>query len=80
MQKTNSVGFDNEKYLEIQTKAILERVGEFDKLYFEVGGRLTSDGHVRCEAGPTSAPRPSVGHPLPTGRSGKERIYRNSAQ
>lgn len=40
------IGFDNEKYLRAQTKAILERVSKFDKLYFEVGGRLTFDGHA----------------------------------
>lgn len=40
------IGFDNEKYLEAQTKAIKERVGKFDKLYLEIGGRLTYDGHA----------------------------------
>ena len=43
----NSVAFDNEKYLEEQTKAILERVGRFDnKLYLEFGGKLVFDHHA----------------------------------
>ena len=42
--KTNSVAFDNEKYLEDQTRAILERIERFDnKLYLEFGGKLLFD-------------------------------------
>ena len=41
------VGFDNEKYLEEQTDAILERVGKFDdKLFLEFGGKLCFDYHA----------------------------------
>ena len=41
------VGFDNEKYLEQQTEAILERVGKFDnKLYLEFGGKIVFDYHA----------------------------------
>jgi uncharacterized protein (UPF0371 family) len=41
------VGFDNEKYLEEQTKAILDRVNLFDhKLYLEFGGKLLFDYHA----------------------------------
>ncbi len=41
------IGFDNEKYLEEQTKAILERVKKFDdKLYLEFGGKLLFDYHA----------------------------------
>jgi len=41
------VGFDNEKYLEEQTRAILERVGRFGrKLYLEFGGKLVYDHHA----------------------------------
>lgn len=41
------VGFDNEKYLAEQTKAILERVARFDnKLYLEFGGKLLFDYHA----------------------------------
>ena len=44
MKKT---GFDNEKYLAEQTKAILERVARFDhKLYLEFGGKLLYDYHA----------------------------------
>ncbi|HUT99931.1 MAG TPA: DUF1846 domain-containing protein [Myxococcota bacterium] len=40
-------GFDNEKYLQEQTKAILGRVDKFcDKLYLEFGGKLTFDYHA----------------------------------
>ena len=40
-------GFDNEKYLTEQTKAILERVAKFDhKLYLEFGGKLLFDYHA----------------------------------
>lgn len=40
-------GFDNEKYLEQQTAAILERVNLFpDKLYLEFGGKLFFDYHA----------------------------------
>lgn len=41
------VGFDNKKYLEEQTKAILERVNRFNnKLYLEFGGKLIFDYHA----------------------------------
>lgn len=40
-------GFDNNKYLEEQTSAILERVQQFnDKLYLEFGGKLLYDYHA----------------------------------
>lgn len=32
------IGFDHEKYLEEQSKYILERVNRYDKLYLEFGG------------------------------------------
>ena len=39
-------GFDNEKYLEEQANAILERAAKFDdKLYLEFGGKLICDFH-----------------------------------
>ena len=41
------VGFDNEKYLKEQTKAILEIVAKFkNKLYLEFGGKLIFDYHA----------------------------------
>ncbi len=40
-------GFDNEKYLKEQTKAILERVETYDnKLYLEFGGKIIFDYHA----------------------------------
>lgn len=45
-------GFDSEKYLEEQSKFILERVNNFDKLYLEFGGKLIFDMHAkRCLPG-----------------------------
>ena len=41
-----NIGFDNEKYLEEQTTAILERVEGFSKLYLEFGGKLLYDYHA----------------------------------
>ncbi len=49
MEKTdqNMIGFDNEKYLEEQTAAILERVKRFNhKLYLEFGGKILYDYHA----------------------------------
>ena len=44
IQKT---GFDNERYIEEQTAAILDRVKRFDnKLYLEFGGKLLYDYHA----------------------------------
>lgn len=39
-------GFDTEKYLEIQSKEILKRVGNFEKLYLEFGGKICDDFHA----------------------------------
>ena len=44
---SKGVAFDNEKYLEQQTEAILERIGRFgNKLYLEFGGKLLFDHHA----------------------------------
>ena len=45
MQKT---GFDAEKYIEEQSKYILERInhGESERLYLEFGGKLVHDKHA----------------------------------
>lgn len=41
------IGFDNEKYVEMQSKRILERINNFDnKLYLEFGGKLFDDYHA----------------------------------
>ena len=39
-------GFDNKKYVKIQSKKIKERIKMFDKLYLEIGGKLFSDNHA----------------------------------
>lgn len=41
------IGFDNEKYLKIQSERIKERIAQFgDKLYLEFGGKLFDDHHA----------------------------------
>ncbi|MGM9946964.1 DUF1846 domain-containing protein [Floccifex sp.] len=41
------IGFDNQKYLEMQSKRIKERISQFgDKLYLEFGGKLFDDYHA----------------------------------
>jgi len=41
------VGFDNDKYLKMQSEHIMERIGKFgDKLYLEFGGKLFDDYHA----------------------------------
>lgn len=43
----NGIGFDNKKYLEMQSAKILERIKQFgDKLYLEFGGKLFDDYHA----------------------------------
>jgi len=41
------IGFDNEKYLKIQSEHIRDRIAQFDgKLYLELGGKLFDDHHA----------------------------------
>lgn len=41
------IGFDNQKYLKLQSERILERVAHFGgKLYLEFGGKLFDDYHA----------------------------------
>ena len=41
------IGFDNEKYLKMQSEHIRERIGQFgNKLYLEFGGKLFDDYHA----------------------------------
>ncbi len=41
------IGFDNDKYLELQSKHIRERISQFGgKLYLEFGGKLFDDYHA----------------------------------
>ena len=47
MIQSTKIGFDNDKYLQEQSKAILERVSRFnDKLYLEMGGKILYDYHA----------------------------------
>jgi len=39
-------GFDTEKYLQVQSREILKRVGDFKKLYLEFGGKICDDFHA----------------------------------
>lgn len=42
-----NIGFDNQKYLQMQSEHIRERIGKFgDKLYLEFGGKLFDDLHA----------------------------------
>ncbi len=41
------IGFDNDKYLKMQSEHIMERISQFDnKLYLEFGGKLFDDFHA----------------------------------
>ena len=41
------IGFDNEKYLKMQSEHIRQRIEQFDhKLYLEFGGKLFDDYHA----------------------------------
>ena len=43
----NRIGFDNDKYSNMQSKHIMERISEFGgKLYLEFGGKLFDDYHA----------------------------------
>ena len=40
------IGFDTQRYLDVQVKKILTRVALFEKLYLEFGGKLCYDNHA----------------------------------
>jgi uncharacterized protein (UPF0371 family) len=43
----NAIGFDNEKYIKLQSEKIQERISSFGgKLYLEFGGKLFDDYHA----------------------------------
>ena len=45
--KLSGVGFDNDKYIRLQSERIRERIDEFGgKLYLEFGGKLFDDNHA----------------------------------
>ncbi|MBQ6335158.1 MAG: DUF1846 domain-containing protein [Erysipelotrichaceae bacterium] len=41
-----NIGFDNKKYLRLQSQNIAKRVSKFSKLYLEFGGKLFDDNHA----------------------------------
>lgn len=45
--RMKKLGFDPKKYIEEQSKFILERVNNYDKLYLEFGGKLIGDKHAK---------------------------------
>lgn len=46
-RKYMKIGFDNQKYLKMQSEHIRERIGKFGgKLYLEFGGKLFDDYHA----------------------------------
>lgn len=47
MEALMRIGFDNDKYLSLQSEKIKERISKFgDKLYLEFGGKLFDDYHA----------------------------------
>jgi len=47
MNMESKIGFDNEKYLKMQSEHIRQRIAQFgDKLYLEFGGKLFDDYHA----------------------------------
>ena len=43
----NKIGFDNDKYLSMQSEHIRDRIEQFGgKLYLEFGGKLFDDYHA----------------------------------
>ena len=41
-----NIGFDNKKYIKLQSSNINKRVAKFNKLYLEFGGKLFDDNHA----------------------------------
>ncbi len=44
--KHDILGFDNAKYIQLQSARIMERAERFGKLYLEIGGKLFQDMHA----------------------------------
>lgn len=45
--RMDKIGFDSKKYIVEQSRYILERVNNYDKLYLEFGGKLIGDKHAK---------------------------------
>ena len=46
LKNMKKIGFDNKKYLRLQSQNISKRVAKFNKLYLEFGGKLFDDNHA----------------------------------
>ena len=40
------IGFDNNKYIKLQSESISKRLKQFNRLYIEFGGKLFDDYHA----------------------------------
>ena len=66
------IGFDNEKYLKMQSEHIRDRINQFDnKLYLEFGGKLFDDFHA-SRVLPGFAPDSKTAHADAAFRSGRD--------
>ena len=66
------IGFDNEKYLKMQSEHIRDRINQFDnKLYLEFGGKLFDDFHA-SRVLPGFAPDSKATHADAALRSGRD--------
>ena len=45
-QNTMKIGFDIQKYIRLQKKAIINEIKKYGKVYFELGGKLLDDYHA----------------------------------
>ena len=46
LKTMKKIGFDNKKYIRLQSQNIKKRVSQFNKLYLEFGGKLFDDNHA----------------------------------
>ena len=68
------IGFDNQKYLSMQSEHIRERINQFDnKLYLEFGGKLFDDYHA-SRVLPGFAPEDRKSTRLNSSHSGQSRM------
>ena len=68
-----NIGFDNQKYLQMQSAHIRERISMFgDKLYLEFGGKLFDDYHA-ARVLPGFEPDSKLKNAAPVKGSGRNR-------
>ena len=72
------LAFDNEKYVQMQSAKIKERIKQFDnKLYLEFGGKLFDDGLINSQFGVEVFTSGGVFSPIISGEShDTEELYR----